>query len=69
MEVKVRCPEDVLTLPWAGCWEDDVDLYALVQEYIQQEPDLHKRQLADVYASKCGMGQEPEIDPDYDPRQ
>lgn len=65
----VTCPEDVINLGWEGNFALDAHKFQLVDDYIINEPDLYKRQLADLYASIYGMGVQCEIDPTYDPRE
>jgi hypothetical protein len=69
MLVNIRNPEDIIKLPWAGNYADDAVLFDLVDKYIQNEPELIKRQRADQLASIYGMGEYCEIDPNYDPKK
>lgn len=66
---KVTKPDDVKNLGWAGNYAADAHRFDLVNDYIRQEPDLLKRQQADVYASIYGMGAYCEVDPNYDPQE
>lgn len=66
---EISNPEDVAKLPWAGNYADDEVLFTLVDKYINQEPNLLKRQRADQLASIYGCGEICEIDPNYDPKR
>ncbi len=65
--MKVAKPEDVPNLGWVGNFKDDHNRFRAVDAYIRAEPDLKKRQEADRLASIHGMGEDPGIDPGYDP--
>ncbi len=65
---QVNSPEDVAMLPWKGNAAGDATNFQLVEDYIRREPDLYKRQLADVLASIIGMGEHTHVDPQYDPK-
>lgn len=69
MTIRVTSLADIRALPWAGSIPADEPLYALVDDFIRAEPDLATRQEADRLASVCGMGEDFEIDPTYDPRE
>lgn len=68
MAFVIKCPDDVKALGWGGNYALDAARFAAIDDYIRTEPDLRKRQEADVLASIHGMGEYCEVDPTYDPR-
>ena len=65
----IECPDDIARLPWAGNYGADWPLFKAVQEYINREPELKKRQAADELANWYGCGERIASYPaDYDPR-
>ena len=65
----IECPDDIARLPWAGNYADDAPLFRAVQEYINREPELKKRQRAAELASWHGCGERITDPADFDPRE
>lgn len=57
MKITINTPDDIAALPWAGNYADDAPLFELINEYIRREPDLAKRQQAEVHANWYGCGE------------
>ncbi len=44
---KIKSPSDVALLPWRGNYRDDAQLFALVSQYVRNQPNPYKAYTAE----------------------
>lgn len=54
--MKIRKPEDVSKLPWAGNYRDDAGLFSLVSKYVRTQRNPSLRYEAERLCHWYGMG-------------